>query len=883
MIAFLRQSLQRFASFFRRAQLDQDLEAEMASHLELAIEENLRSGMSPAEARRHALIQFGGTQQAKEQHRDSRGILWLEHLLQDTRFALRLLRKSPGFTFVAVFTLALGIGANTAIFSASNTFLRNPISFPEVDRLVMVMNQAPGQTEGWNMVSPADFQDWRAQSHSFEALAAYDWADLNLTGVGEPVKVQGFRVTSNFFDVLRATPLLGRTFATGEDEPGREHEVILSAGLWRRQFASDPKIVDRTVRLDGTPTQIIGVMKDDLRFPQSAELWIPQALSPHDKVQRNVHSLFPLARLKPDTTIPQAQAEMHTIQDRLRASFPETEMGWTVLMMPLGEFVAGPGRGYMILMLLGVAFVLLIACTNVTNLLLARSTVRRSELAIRVALGASRSRLIRQALVESVLLAMGGMMGGLLLGSIWISLIRANMPPEVARYIPGWDQVRLDRGAFLYTFAVAFAAGLVAGLLPAFSGSAADPNEALKETGRGPGAGAARTRLRSAFVVAEIALSLVLLVAAGLMVKGLQTLLSLNFKFQPQAVLTFRVALPASRYAAPQQRLAFYDHLTEQLNRSAGVQSSAASLQVPFSGFDSSSFSLEGQPIQPGEYQAADYNHVSPAFFQVLHVSMLEGREFNGSDSADSSSVAIVSETLAKRFWPGRSALGHRLKSGDENSTDSWATIVGVVAEVNYNPWRHDVLPSIYFPFSQRPVSNAYVAIRSTADPKTLVPAIRAAVAKVDPNQPVFDVLPLDRLVSNRILGLSYVAVLMGVIGFMALVLSAVGVSGVMAFSVTQRRHETGIRMALGAVPRDVLRMFVFKGLKLLALGLIIGFPAAFALARLLSSLLYGVHSNDFVSFFGGALLLGLVMVLACYIPARAATRVDPIIALRYE
>jgi len=883
MIAFFRQSLFRLAAFFRRAQLDQDLDAEISSHLGLAIEENLKLGMASAEARRQALIHFGGTQQAKEQHRDARSLPWLEILLQDLGFALRMFRKSPAFTAVAILTLALGIGANTAVFSVSNTFLFKPISFPEVDRLVMVMNQAPGQTEGWNLVSPADFRDFRTQSHSFEALAAYDWADLNLTGVGDPMKVQGFHVTANFFDVLRATPLLGRTFAAGEDEPGREHEAILSAGLWRRQFASDPNIVGRTVRLDGTPTQIIGVMKDDVRFPQNAELWIPQALSPQDKVLRNAHYLFPLGRLKPGTTLPQAQAEMRAIQDRLRVSFPQTETGWSVLMMPLGEFIAGPGQGYMILMLCAVAFVLLIACANVTNLLLARSTVRQSEFAIRVALGASRSRLIRQALVESVLLAMGAMVVGLILGSIWISLIRANMPPEVARYIPGWDQVRLDRGVFLYTFAVAAVAGFAAGILPAFLGSGADPNQSLKETGRGPGASVSRTRLRSAFVVVEIALSLVLLVGAGLMVKGVQTLLNLNFKFAPQSVLTFRVALPASRYATPEQRSVFYSSLTEHLDHSSGVQSSSASLQVPFSGASSTPFSLEGRPVQPGEYQIADYNQISPSFFQVLHVPLIEGREFSDRDSADAPPVAIISEVLSKRFWPGKSPLGHRIKSGDENSAGPWATIVGVVAEVNYNPWRHDLLPGIYFPLRQRPMSNAYVAVRSAVGPEALLPAIRAAVANVDPDQPIYDVLPLDRLVSNQLIGLSYVAVLMGVVGFMALVLSAVGVSGVMAFSVAQRKHETGIRMALGARPQDVLRMFVMNGLKLLALGVIIGLPMAFAFARLLSSLLFGVHSNDFVSFFGGALLLGLVVVLACYIPARAAARVDPIIALRYE
>ncbi len=879
----LRTFFLRLRSLFHKQQLDRELNDELTSHLALHIADNIRSGMTREAARRDALLKLGGLEQTKVSVRDHRGLPLLEAVLQDLRFALRLFRKSPAFTLVAVLTLGLGIAANTATFSISNTFLRNPVSFPEVDRVFMVMNQAPAQVDGWSIVSPADFLDWREQSHSFEALGAYEWAHVNMTGAGEPVKLQGFRVTANFFNILRATPLLGRTFATGEDEAGREHEAILSSALWRRQFAADPAIIGRTIRLDGTPTQIIGVMKDSVRFPMGAELWIPLVFSPQDKVLRNQHDLFPIARLKPGISFAQASAEMHGIQDRLRASFPQAETGWNIYLMPLGQFVAGRGRDYTLFCLYAVAFVLLIACTNVTNLLLARSTARQGEFAIRVALGATRSRLIRQALVESVLLAMGGMLVGLILGSWWIALLRSSMPAEVIRYIPGWDQVRLDRGVFLYTFAVTLAAGLVAGLLPAFFGSSSDPNDALRETGRGSGASVSHTRLRSAFVVIEIALSLVLLVGAGLMVKGVQTLLRLNIKSDPQSVLTFRVALPLSRYATPQQRATFYDNLIDQLDHSSGVSSSAAAGEVPFSGIDSNSFSLEGQPAQLGEYRLAAYNRITPSYFRLLHVPLVEGREFNDRDSADSTPVAIISESLAKRFWPGRSALGHRLKSGAEDSSAPWAMIVGVVGEVTYDGWRHDVVPCIYFPFRQQPLSNVYLAVRSTAEPTTLVPVIRAAVAKVDPDQPVYDVLPLDRLISTQIWGLSFVAVLMGGTGLLALVLSAVGVSGVMAFSVAQRLHETGIRMALGARPQVVLRMFVFNGLKLLLLGMIIGLPLALALARLLSSLIFGVHPNDFVSFFGGALLLAFAVFLACYIPARAATRVDPMIALRYQ
>lgn len=807
----------------------------------------------------------------------------MNSLWQDIRFGIRMLFKSPGITLAAIFAFGLGIGANTAVFSITNTFLRNPVSFPDVDRIVAVLGQAPGQTEGWSGISPADFLDWRAQNHSLESLAAYAWADVNLTGAGEPIRLQGFRVTANFFEVLRARAKLGRAFVAGEDDPGHGSVVVLSAALWRRQFGSDSNVVGRTIRLDGSPFQIIGVMDDKVRYPQSSDLWIPLTFSPETRTSRTVRYLTPIGRLHPGISLEQAHADMNAIQARLQIAYPETEKGWGVQCMTLGDFVTGPGKGYTVLCLFAVVFLLLIACTNVANLLLARSAARQNEFAIRVALGASRARLVRQVLVESVLLAMGGTVAGLLLGSWWISLIRGSMPPEVERYIPAWDQVRLDRGVFLYTLAVALAAGILAGLFPAFSGSTAKLHESLNESGRGGSASVSRVRLRSAFVVVQVALSLVLLVGAALMAKGVQTLFRLNFKFEPEAILTFRVALPESKYATPPQRASFFERLTAGLEHNSGVQAVAVASQVPFSGGDPELFSVEGQPVQPGEFRQADFNHISPAYFHLIHVPLLEGREFSDRDSADAAPVAIVSQKFAKRYWPQGGAIGHRIKPGEEDSKEPWVTIVGVAAEVTYNPWLHEPLPAIYFPLSQRPATDPFVAVRGGSDPKALVPLMRTAVASIDPDQPLYDIFPLDRVVSDQILGLSYVAAIMGVVGFLALVLSAVGVSGVMAYSVTQRIHEIGVRMALGALPRDVLRMFVTHGLKLLVMGMSIGLPVAYALARLLSSLLYGVQSTDFTSFFGGASLLCVVVLVACYVPAHEAARVDPMVALRYE
>ena len=807
----------------------------------------------------------------------------MKSIWQDIRFGLRMLWKSPGITLTAMLAFGIGIGANAAMFSVADMYLRNPITFPEVHRVAMVLGRAPGQTEGWSSISPADLEDWRAQNRSFEGLAAYSWADVNLTGIGEPVKVQGFRVSANFFDVLRATPRLGRGFASGEDRPGREHVAVLSSGLWRRQFGSDPSVIGRTIRLDGTPTQIIGVMNDKVRFPQSVDLWIPLALSPEAKAVRNVRYIVGLGRLKPGVSLEEARSEMLAIQQRLETSFPESEKGWGVQCMTLGDFVAGPGKDYSVMLLFSVAFLLLIACTNVANLLLARSASRQNEFAIRVALGANRLRLTRQVLVESVLLAVGGTVAGLLLGGWWISLIRAAMPPEVERYIPAWDQVRLDMRTFIYSSVIALVAGVLAGLIPALYASVANLHASLKEAGRGGGSSVSRMRLRNGLVVLQVALSLVLLVGAALISKGANTLFGLNFKFDAESVLTFRVALPSYNYATPQQRSAFFQMLTERLNHTPGIQDSAVSAGIPFADYSSGTFSVENHPLEPGELSSANLNNIDPGYFQLLRVPILEGRAFSEKDSADGTPVAIVSEKFAKRFWPGGGALQHRIRIGNAKSTEPWLTIVGVVPEITYDPWLHEPPPTIYLPLRQSPVSHAYVQARTEGDPKALAPTIRSAVSAIDPDQPIYDVFSLQHVISNQILGLSYVAVLMGVTGLMAMGLSAVGVSGVMAFSVAQRVHEIGVRMALGAKPVDVLRLFIQHGLKLLLLGICIGLPLSVALARLLSSLLFGVQSTDFVSFFGGAMLLTVVVFVACYIPARRAARVDPLVALRYE
>jgi len=806
-------------------------------------------------------------------------------LLQDFRYAFRTLLKSRGFTALAVIALALGIGANTAIFSVADAFLRKPVAFPHLDRIVMLFNRAPGDTQGWEFASPADYLDWEKQSRSFEQIGAFEWSSFNLTRTGDPEKLQGAAISADLFKMISAKPLLGRVFSAEETEAGRGQETILSYGLWERRFSSDPQIVGKTVTLDGRSFDVVGVMPRDFSFPMSTQIWTPLAMSEDEKAVRDSHHVVSMALLKPGVTIAQAQAEMDILQKRAETNFPKTETGWSVWIMPLRLYAAGLLSVEYSLVLLGaVGFVLLIACANVANLLLARSVGRQKEIAVRRALGASRWRIIRQLLAESLLLAFAGAGIGLLIGEWGIELIVKNMPPEVARYIPAWSSIKLDRDTFIYTMAMTVIVGILAGLAPALQGSRPDLVESLKETGRGTTGGRARQRMRSAFVVAEIALSLVLLVGAVLMVKGVNAIFRMNFNFEPQSVLTMRMTLPESKYKDSAQQAAFYDRMLQSVGSLAGVKEAALASVVPFGiGGASDDFSIEGQPARPGEYRTANRETISPAYFRLLHVALRQGREFTNADAADRPGVAIISESLARRFWPGGSALGRHIKMGRDDEPGPWLTIAGVVSDVTYQIFDRNPPYAIYLSYRQQSYADTYLVVRTTSDPRGMIPAIRGSVASVDPDQPVYDAMTLERVISNAIVGLSYVAANMGILGLIALVLASVGVYGVMAYAVTERMHEIGVRLALGARPKDVMRMLISRGLVLTAIGIAIGLPLTFALARLLASLLFGVSATDLISFGGGAAALAGVALLACYFPARRAMRVDPMVALRYE
>jgi putative ABC transport system permease protein len=810
----------------------------------------------------------------------------MQTLWQDVRYGLRMLTRSPGFTVIGVVVLALGIGANTAIFSVADAFLLKPLPFPQLDRLVAVLEQAPNQTLDTTSVSPANFQDWKKQAHSFEPLAASAWDEVNLSGAGTPEKVQGFLVTANFFETVGVKPLLGRAFLPEEEQPGHDQAVLLSYGLWQRHFGADPSIVGKTVRLDSRTCTVVGVMGKGYNFPTTAEIWLPLALQPKDWSARNSHYLEIVTRLKPGVTVQQAQAEMTTIARRLSDTYPQTNGNWRARVMTMRHFAVGDYTWqYTLLLFAAVGLVLLIACANVANLQFARATGRLREVAIRRALGASRWRIVRQLLMESVLLAFAAAALGLLLAEWGIELILSNMPPDVAKFIVGWDKIRLDGRALAFTVAVAVIAGIIAGLAPALQGSAPNLNEALKEGGRGSSAGRSRSRLRSALVVSQVALAVVLLVGAGLMVRGFRALLNVNQGFSPESLLTMRIALPDSKYATPAQLAAFYDQALQKLAAIPGAQAVTSASGIPFGhSLSTQMLNIEGSPpINPSDRKTATSEVISPNYFRLMHIPLREGREFGESDGADSPRVAIISQSLAQRYWPGQSPLGRRIKVGTYDSENPWMTVIGVVGDVKYE-WTDLGPPAeLYRPYRQSPRDYCTFVLRSNGNPMALAAAARGQIASIDPDQPIFDVKPMDRVIMETIMGIAYVAVMMAVIGVMALILSSAGIFGVMAYSVSERTHEIGVRMALGAQARDVMRMILGRGILLAAAGLLIGLPVSMALARLLSSLIFGVSAADVVTFAGASIVLGGVALLACYLPARRATRVDPMVALRYE
>ncbi len=808
-------------------------------------------------------------------------------LLHDLRYAFRILRKNPSFTVIAALTLALGIGATTAIFSVADALLWKPIPLPQLDRLTMVFEKNQKRSDDWNTVSPANYLDWKSQSTVFDRMYFYRWGNANLTSAaGDPERVQSFLVSGDFFDALGVKPALGRTFLPDEVEPGHEDVVVLGYGLWRRRFAADPDILKRTVQLDRRAYRVIGVMPKDFVFPMTAELWMPLALTTQDRNQRAAKMLFPVARLKPGATQAQARVEMERIARRLEQQYPDTNRNWSATVIPLHKFMIGDLTEQYTLMLLGAAgFLLLIACANVANLQFARATGRMREVAVRTALGAGRWRVIRSLLTESVLISLFGAALGLLIAFWGVDLIRAGMPVDVERFIPGWQAIRIDSRALFFTLGVAVFSGIVSGLAPALQSTRPNLNETLREGDRASSAGRARRSLRNILVAAETALAMVLLVGAGLMVKGFTNLIDSEKFMRPGTLLTMEIALPEAVYKEDHRVTAMYSQMVSRFEALPGVQSAAAAGSIPHTGFNSSrAITIEGKPAPAaGEQQIAQNNSISPEYFHTLGLPLRKGRAFTEQDGPDAPRVAIVTERLVQRFLPGEDPIGKRIKFGGVNSKSPWMTIVGVSADIRQNVWDRLPRPMVYVPHVQVPSRSMALIIRASHDPLNLVAPVRATVRALDSGLAIDELKTMERVIREEAIALNYMAVLMGVFGVLALVLSAMGVYAIMSYSVTERTHEIGVRMALGARNNHVLSAVMLRGSLTTLIGLVVGLGMAFALARLLASLVYGITATDPATFAGNALALAVSAALATYIPARRATRVDPMIALRYE
>ena len=806
-------------------------------------------------------------------------------MLRDLRHALRLLIKHKGPTAAAVVALALGIGANAAVFSLVDAMMLRPLPFADLDRLVDLSQSRPQRGDFKMRVSPANFLDWRSQTKSYESVAALAYWDVNLTTNGDPERVQGFQVSASFFRTLGITPTLGRGFNDDEETPGRDKVAVLSNELWQRRYGSDPTILQKTIHLDSIPYTIVGVAPAGFGFPYSTEVWAPLAFDAETAANRRARYLAIVGRLEPGVSVETADAELQLLTARLEKQYPQTNTGLSGDAVPLVEGVQDEGNAEFLALLQATAmFVLLIACANVANLLLARGSTRRKELALRQALGASRWRLIRQLLTESVVLALIGAGLSLLVASIGIDLIREGMPATIRRFVYGWNDIDVDGRVLAFTTTVGVLAGLIFGLAPAWQGSQSALNETLKEGGRTAAPG--RARMRTVLVVTEVALALMLLVSAGLLVRGAFRLINAERGFEPAGVLTANLVLPDGKYHEEDTRRQFFRSLLSRLSAAPQIESAAASSIIPANNDNrSSTVVIEGQPpAEPGNVPSAAIRAVTADYFRVMQIKLLRGRLLTGGDNTTSQRVAVISDQMARRYWPDHDALGKRFKAGPLESPGPWITVVGVVGDVLHHWFNNERGPAFYLPFEQSPqLSMVVVARVRSGDPTAIAPIVRQEFAAVDPQQPIFRVRSMERVIKDSSIGLSYIWIMMTVFAAIALVLAGVGVYAVIAYGVSQRTHEFGVRIALGAGRRDVLGLVVRHALTLAGIGLGIGLIGAYFLGRLLAATMFGVVAMDVSTFVIVAATLTAIAAFAGYVPARRATRVDPVIALRHE
>ena len=811
-------------------------------------------------------------------------------LWQDIRFAVRMLWKNKSLTAIALIALAVGTGANTAIFSVVNTVLLRPLPFAHQERLVSIYGASANDAEARFPLSYPDFADYQKQAQSLQYVATYNLASTNLiSGSDEPEGLSGIVASADLFPILGIEPKLGRVFTNEEDKPDASPVIVLSEGFWQRRFNSDPKIVGSQINIGGRSTLVVGVMPAVFKFPVSADktdYWMPIAADPGAASiinRRGGRFLSAVASLKPGVSIAQAEAELNIIARGLETQYPDTNVGTGLKLLTLHEDLVGDIRPALLVLLGAVGLVLLIACANVANLLLARAASRGREISIRTALGASRVRIVRQLLTESMLLALVG--GGLgLLLALWSVDLLVSLSPGS---IPRVREITLDNRVMLFTFGVSLLTGIIFGLAPALQASTTNLNESLKEGSRGSTEGGRRSLTRNLLVVTEIALSLVLLVGAGLLIKSFVRLLENDPGYDTARVLTMGVSLSRTKYPQPEQQTEFFRQALERTKALPGVEAIAATNLLPLSGNDrQATFTIEGRPPPvPGQEPDARDQTVTPDYFRVMNIPLRQGRDFSVRDDAKSAPVIIINDTFARRYFPGENAIGKRIALDGETEENLPAReIVAVVGDVRHEGLGATSYPGYYMPHLQRPARTMTLIARSISpDPSSLSAPIRNALRELDKNQLVGTPRTMNTLVARSVAPRRFQMTLLGIFAFVALVLASVGIYGVMSYTVTQRTHEIGIRLALGAQKTDVLRLIVGRGMRLALVGVVAGLAGAFVLTRVIASLLYGVSATDLSVFAGVTLLLTIVAALACYIPARRASKVDPMIALRYE
>ena len=882
----------RLRSLFRKSRVEKELTEELRFHLEKLIEEKVGKGLTPEDASYAALRELGGVEQIKEECRDMRRVNYIENFAQDVRYGLRMLAKNPGFTAVAVLTLALGIGANTAIFSVVDAVILRPLPYKDPARLVLVKERIPMATPEPIPVCAPDAVQFQRQNQVFESVAAFRGGQFDLSGEGEPERIPAERVNAGLFSLLGVQPVVGRAFTADEDQPGHSL-AILSYALWQRRFGARPDVVGRTVTLDRQPYTVIGVMPRSFVFPlrgmeqgDAADVFVPIAFT-HDELSAvgdNFNNSV-LARLKPGITLARANTDVDAIAYRILQTYPpefRDRIKLEAIALPLSGQVVGRVRTLLLLLLGAVGFVLLIACANVANLLLTRAAHRQREIAVRLALGAGRLRLLRQLAAESMLLALLGAGLGLLLAFGIMQGLVGWMPANIPRV----HAIGLDLPVLAFTLTLAVLTGLAFGVVPTLAASRTDLNSTLKEGGRSAQRGPQHRSLRSALVVAEVALSLVLLVGAGLLVRSFERLLATQPGFRPEHVLTASLSVPQVQYKQDQQIRSFYRELIARLQQLPGVKAIGASTDLPLEAGWEELFTPEGYQPPPGAgLNLCSHSVILGDYLQALGVPLLRGRYFTEQDKPGSTPALIVSESLAKRYWPNQDPIGKRLKTGPPESKDPWLTIVGVVGDVKQGPLDAPTMQHTYESYEQRglPGNSLNVAARAAGNPASLASALRAAVWGLDGQLAVAQVRTMGQVIDESTTPRRFNLFLLVAFAALAVALAAIGIYGVISYSVAQRTHEIGIRMALGAERSRVLQFVIGQGFKLTLMGVGLGILGALALTRFLSSLLYGVKPTDPLTFVTVTLILTVVALLACYIPARRATKVDPMVALRYE